>query len=299
MKTKAGFVTIIGKPNVGKSTLMNRLLNEELSIVTPKPQTTRKRVLGILTTEICQIVFLDTPGILDPKYLLQEKLFEYITASSKDADILIFMITIGKLFDEVKIFEEEKIRKLISKRRQKKILVINKIDLLKQDSSKQVILMFERLNIFDRVIPISALNSYNIENLLDSLFAFLPEHPKYYPDDQLSDEPERFFVSEKIREKILELYHDEIPYSVEVVIEDFKERPKGKDYISAVIMVERESQKPIILGKNGSAIKKLGNISRKSIEQFLMREVYLELRVKVSENWRKNEKLLNRFGYSN
>ncbi len=299
MNSKAGFVTIIGKPNVGKSTLTNKLLGEELSIITNKPQTTRKRILGILSEENYQIIFLDTPGILDPKYLMQKKLSEFISASVKDADILVFIITLKNVDKEIKIFEDEKMRGFVSAKRVKKILVINKIDLSNEIIVTKAMKAFDEMNIFDKIIPISALEDYNIESLHDSLLEYLPIHPKYYPDDQLTDEPEKFFVSEKIREKILEIYHDEIPYSVEVVIEEFKERERGKDYISALIVVERESQKPIILGKKGETIKKLGNAARSSIENFLMREVYLELRVKVSDNWRKDENALRRFGYTN
>jgi GTP-binding protein Era len=299
MKTKAGFVTIIGKPNVGKSTLTNKLLGEELSIITSKPQTTRKRILGILTEDDYQIIFLDTPGILDPKYLMQKKLSEFISASVKDADILVFMITLKNVDKEIKIFEDEKMHGFISAKNRRKILVLNKIDLSNEKIVMKAISAFEEMNIFDRIIPISASEGYNLESLKDALLEYLPIHPKFYPDDQLTDEPEKFFVSEKIREKILQIYHDEIPYSVEVVIEEFKERERGKDYISALIIVERESQKPIILGKKGETIKKLGNAARSSIENFLMREVYLELRVKVSENWRKDENALKRFGYNN
>lgn len=299
MKTKSGFVTIIGKPNVGKSTLTNKLLGEELSIITSKPQTTRKRILGILTEDDYQIIFLDTPGILDPKYLMQKKLSEFISASVKDADILVFMITLKNVDKEIKIFEDEKMRGFVSAKNKRKILVLNKIDLSNEKIVVKAISAFEEMNIFDRIIPISASEGYNLESLKDALLEYLPIHPKFYPDDQLTDEPEKFFVSEKIREKILQIYHDEIPYSVEVVIEEFKERERGKDYISALIIVERESQKPIILGKKGETIKKLGNAARSSIENFLMREVYLELRVKVSENWRKDENALKRFGYNN
>lgn len=299
MKTKSGFVTIVGKPNVGKSTLMNKLIGEDLSIITRKPQTTRKRILGILSEEEYQIIFLDTPGILDPKYLLQEKLVEYINASVKDADILVFMITLKDLRKELKIFDDERFKNIISSQRKKKILVINKIDLSNEQVVTEAISEFNKQNIFDDIIPLSALEGYNIESLKQTIMSYIPVHPKFYPDDQLSDEPEKFFVSEKIREKILEIYHDEIPYSVEVVIEEFKERSKGKDYISALIVIERESQKPIILGKKGASIKKLGNAARQSIEEFLMREVYLELRVKVSDHWRKDKNALKRFGYTN
>ncbi len=294
---KSGYVTIVGRPNVGKSTLMNKLIGENLSIITDKPQTTRKRILGILSDEEYQIIFLDTPGMLNPKYLLQQKLVEYIEVSVKDADVIIFMITVKDLDKEKKIFENEDFQKMILKSKKPKLLLINKVDLTNSEKVTGAIKFLEKDKLFSRIIPISATEGYNIPYVLDSIIEFLPEHPKYYPDDQLTTEDERFFVSEKIREKILEIFHDEIPYSVEVVIEDFKEREKGKDYISAVIVVERESQKPIILGKKGSKIKKLGNLARKSIEDFLMREVYLELRVKVRENWRKNERFLKNFGY--
>ncbi|MCB9206776.1 MAG: GTPase Era [Ignavibacteriales bacterium] len=298
MQTKAGFVTIIGKPNVGKSTLTNKLLGEELSIITSKPQTTRKRILGVLDEKEYQIIFLDTPGILEPKYLLQEKLLEFVESSVKDADVLIFMITAKDIAKELESIQKENIKKLISKKSQRKILVINKIDLSNEETITKALKLFENSNLFEKVIPISALENYNLDTLLNSIMEYLPIHPKFYPDDQLTDEPEKFFVAEKIREKILEIYHDEIPYSVEVYIEQFKEREKGKDYISAVIVVERESQKPIILGKKGSSIKKLGNAARQSIEDFLMREVYLELRVKVVENWRKDKRALKNFGYT-
>jgi len=296
---KSGYVTIVGRPNVGKSTLMNKLIGENLSIITDKPQTTRKRILGILSDEEYQIIFLDTPGMLEPKYLLQKKLVEYIEISIKDADVIIFMITIKDLEKEKKIFGNEDFQKMILKSKKPKLLLINKVDLTNSEKVTSAIRFLDKDEIFDRIIPISATEGYNIPYVLETIIEFLPEHPKYYPDDQLTTEDERFFVSEKIREKILEIFHDEIPYSVEVVIEDFKEREKGKDYISAVIVVERESQKPIILGKKGSKIKKLGNLARKSIEEFLMREVYLELRVKVRENWRKDKSALKRFGYSN
>ncbi len=297
MKTKSGFVTIAGRPNVGKSTLMNRLIGENLSIITDKPQTTRKRILGILSEENYQIIFLDTPGMLNPKYLLQEKLVEYIKLSLKDADVIVFMITIKDLMKEEKFYESEDFQKMILKSKKPVILVINKVDLTNSDRIGSAISLLEKENIFKRIIPVSATEGYNVSYVLDTIIEFLPEHPKYYPDDQLTTETERFFVSEKIREKILEIFHDEIPYSVEVYIEEFKERAKGKDYISAVIVVERNSQKPIILGKKGAKIKKLGNLARKSIEDFLGREIYLELRVKVSENWRKNERELKNFGY--
>lgn len=299
MKEKSGFVAIIGLPNVGKSTLMNRLLGENLSIVSSKPQTTRKRVLGILSEKDYQIIFLDTPGILEPKYLMQKKLSEFIKQSITDADIILFMISAKEIEREIKIFEQDRIRDVLDIKNKIKILIVNKIDLSNIQILNPIIELLKTKNIFKEIIPVSSLENFNIDSVKECILQYLPFHPKYYPDDQLTDEPERFFVSEKIREKIFEIYKDEIPYSVEVYIEDFKEREKGKDYISAVIVVERESQRPIILGKKGTQIKKLGNLARKSIENFLMREVYLELRVKVDENWRKNERALKNYGYSN
>ena len=298
METKAGFVTIIGKPNVGKSTLMNALLGERLSIITNKPQTTRKRILGILSDERTQMVFLDTPGILDPAYLLQEKMVDYIINSAKDADVLLYLFDINEKLPSFESEEQEKLIKILKKKRIKKIAVFNKMDLSKQKDSELKIKEIESLDLFDQVITISALVNFNIDALLESIKNYLPVHPKYYPNDQLTDEPEKFFVSEIIREKIFEKYQDEIPYSTEVLIEEFKEREGRKDFIRAAIIVERDSQKPIIIGKRGETIKKVGQIAREAIEDFLQRDVYLELQVKVKSKWRSNPQQLKNFGYT-
>lgn len=298
MTHKAGFVSIIGKPNVGKSTLMNALIGEKLSIITSKPQTTRKRVLGILSGEDYQIIFLDTPGILNPEYLLQERMLDYVFASVRDSDIVLFMIDVDSDPTGKQTFTDERVSKILSDTSTKKILLLNKIDLSNQSGIEKLIGELEAENIFAKVIPISAKENFNLPVVIDSINEFLPEHPKYYPDDQLSDENERFFVSEIIREKVFEKYRDEIPYSTEVLIAEFKERENAKDYISAEIVVEKESQKPIILGAKGEAIKKLGQISREAIEKFLQHEVYLELRVKVREKWRSNPNMLKSFGYT-
>lgn len=297
VNTKAGYVTIIGRPNVGKSTLMNVLLGEKLSITTYKPQTTRKRVLGILDGKNYQIIFLDTPGILNPSYLLQKKMLEYVFQSVNDADVLISIFDIstdptGKL-----TFGNKDASKLLEKFRGPKIAVINKVDLADEGKVNAMISLLMDKNIFSEIIPLSATEGYNVNKLLDVLVELLPRHPKYFPEDQISDEPERFFVSEIIREKIFEQYKDELPYSSEVLIEDFKERERGKDYVSAAIVVERDSQKPIIIGRNGEAIKRLGRTAREAIEQFLHRPVYLELRVKVRKDWRQNPTMLKNFGY--
>jgi GTPase len=298
MKVKSGYVAIIGKPNVGKSTLMNVLLGEKLSIITSKPQTTRKRILGIHSSEEYQIIFVDTPGILKPDYLLQQKMLDFVFQSVKDADVLLFIIDISSDPDGRHTLEDEKVKEILTKTTRKKILLLNKVDLSDDETVKHLMNKFDSLKLFDNIFPISALLNFNIKNVIESIKEYLPEHPKYYPDDQISDANERFFVSEIIRENILERYQEEIPYSVEVVIEDFKEREGRKDFIQATILVEKESQKPIIIGKGGAAIKDLGKYAREEIETFLQRPVYLELRVKVREKWRSDPKQLKSFGYS-
>jgi GTP-binding protein Era len=297
MNYKSGYVTIIGLPNVGKSSLMNALLGQKISITTSKPQTTRKRILGILSESNYQIIFLDTPGILKPSYLLQEKMMEDIDLSVKDADIFIIIYDVSSEQTLKESSENEYILKLISDSTINKILVLNKIDKIPQEKSLELISRFEEKSIFKSVIPVSATSDFNIQRLKNEIVELLPNGDKFYPDDIVADENERFFVSEIIREKIFELYEDEVPYSCEVLIQEFKERENAKDFISAEIVVERESQKPIIIGKAGSAIKKLGERARKDIEEFLQRGVYLELRVKVREKWRSNLGMLKSFGY--
>ncbi len=296
MKTKSGYVAIIGKPNVGKSTLMNALIGQKLSITTKKPQTTRKNILGILSDENYQIIFLDTPGILKPTYLLQEKMLEYVLNSVKDADVLVFMIDISA-DPNAAALQDEKVREIINKVNIPKIMVVNKIDLSNETALNNIIKSIEKTGLFKKVIPVSATLGANVSEVLNAILEYLPEGPKYYPDDQLSDRDERFFVSELIREKIFEFYRDEVPFSTEVIIEEFKEREKGKDYILANIIVEKETQKPIIIGKNGEQIKKLGKVAREAVENFLGRPVFLELRVKVRPKWRSNPNILKRFGY--
>lgn len=298
MQNKAGYVAIIGLPNAGKSTLMNALIGEKLSIVTSKPQTTRKKILGILTKENYQIIFLDTPGILNPEYLLQEKMLDYVEVSVRDADVILFIIDISDDETGEKTLGNENVKRILKKAKQEKILAINKVDLSNQQIVDNVLKNLSAKKIFSKIIPISASLGYNIDTVVNTILEHLPEHPKYFPDDELSDANERFFVSEIIREKIFEQYRDEIPYSCEVSIDEFKERTKGKDYIRALIIVEKESQKPIIIGDNGSSIKKLGKTARESIETFLGREVFLELFVKVREKWRSNPLLLKSYGYT-
>lgn len=298
MSHKSGFVSIVGKPNVGKSTLMNALIGEKLSITTNKPQTTRKKILGILSTEDYQIIFQDTPGILNPEYLLQERMLEYVYQSVKDSELILFIIDIKADPDGSLTLSDERVAKIFENTQLKKILLINKIDLSNQNVVESLINDLSAKGIFEKIIPISAAEGFNLSSVTESILEFLPEHPKYYPDDQLSDENERFFVSEIIREKVFERYRDEIPYSTEIIIAEYKERENSKDFISAEIVVEKESQKPIIIGNKGEAIKILGQEAREAIEKFLHHEVYLELRVKVREKWRSNPNMLKSFGYN-
>lgn len=294
---KAGYVAILGLPNSGKSTLINALLGQKLNIVSDKPQTTRRKILGILTGETHQIIFVDTPGLLKPNYLLQERMMEAVEVSAKDADVILLIQDVKEDFNGEKLLHQEFVNEVLTNINAPKILLLNKVDISSQEKIFPLIEKQQKTNLFNKVIPISAEYKFNLTDLLNSLIELLPEHPKYFPDDELTDESERFFVGEIIREKVLEQYSEEVPYSCEVLIADFKERERGKDFIEAYVIVEKESQKAIIIGKEGKAIKKLGETSRKSIEEFLQREVFLELRVKVKPKWRKDENMLNIFGY--
>ncbi len=298
METKSGYVAIIGKPNVGKSTLMNSILGERLSIVTNKPQTTRKRVLGILSDEKYQIIFLDTPGILNPNYLLQKKFMSYVQNSVRDADVIVVIVDVIEDPTGAKTLGDKIVKQILDKHKQPKVLILNKIDKSNEVIIGKLVEKFEALKIFEKVVPISALLNFSIQSVVETIVDHLPLGPKYFPDDQITDEHERFFVSEIIREKIFEIYKEEIPFSTEVVIEEFHEREGRKDFISASIIVERETQKPIIIGKRGEAIKRVGKYAREAIEILLDRPVYLELRVKVRPKWRSDEKLLDSFGYN-
>ena len=295
---KTGYVAILGLPNSGKSTLLNALLGQKLSIITSKPQTTRKRILGIFSEENHQIIFLDTPGILTPSYLLQEKMMEEVKTSLDDADVIVLIIDVKEDPRAETLFSQEFVKSSVSKSRKPKLLVLNKVDLITQDKVNELIEHFETQKMYEEIIPISASQNFNIQRVREEIIRFLPDGPKLFPDDQVTDENERFFVSEIIREKLLELYKDEVPYSCEVLISEFKERETSKHFISAEIAIERDSQKAIIIGKGGAAIKKLGELARKSIEEFLQHEVFLELRVKVRKKWRSDENLLKSFGYT-
>lgn len=293
---KSGYVTIFGEPNVGKSTLLNAVLNTKLSITTPKPQTTRRKILGIYSDESSQIVFLDTPGLIEPKYLLQKKMVDAIHSALDECDGILAVVDVSQKV--LKNFENKLIPILLPFVGKKFIfLIINKIDLITKEELLQLINSMKDKFKFDEIVPVSALHQFNVKDLTETIKKYLPVHPPYFPTDILSQEPERFFIGELIREKIFETYRDEIPYSTEVVVVEYKERPKGKDYIHAEIYVERESQKKIIIGKDGEKLKRVGEKARKDIEQFLGKPVYLELYVKVREDWRDNPFWVKTFGY--
>jgi GTP-binding protein Era len=291
MTHKAGFVNIIGNPNVGKSTLMNALVGEKLSIITAKAQTTRHRILGIVNHNHYQIVFSDTPGIIKPAYELQSSMMDFVKAALEDADILIYMVEVG----EKELKNEGFFQKIIHSKIPV-ILLVNKIDSSSQEVVEQKVDYWKEKVPNAIVFVISALEKFNVDSLFEKIVALLPEAPPYYPKDQLTDRPERFFVNEKIREKILIHYKKEIPYAVEVETEEFVEED-NLIKIRSVIMVERETQKGIIIGHKGTAIKRVGAASRKDLEKFFEKKVFIELYVKVNKNWRSDKNQLKRFGY--
>lgn len=298
MAHKAGFVSIIGKPNVGKSTLMNVLVGERLSIITPKAQTTRHRILGIVNEEDYQIVFSDTPGIIKPKYSLQESMMSFVNGSLTDADVLLFVTDINETHDEDDVLEK------ILNRDIPTIVLINKIDkALQEQVDEKIAYWQEKLNPIS-IYAISALHKHNVDGILDHVLQLLPEHPAYYDKEELTDRSERFFVSEIIREKIFLNYQKEIPYSTEVIVKSFKEEElkNGKGSmvrIMAEIVVERDSQKNILIGTGGSMLKKVGTEARLEVEKFLDSKVFLELFVKVIPDWRSKKNYLKSFGYDN
>ncbi|HEX8507847.1 MAG TPA: GTPase Era [Hymenobacter sp.] len=289
---RAGFVSIIGKPNVGKSTLMNALVGERLSIVTSKAQTTRHRILGILNGEDFQLIYSDTPGIIQPKYELHNAMMSFVYSSLEDADVVLFVTDIYEKHDEEPVVE--RLRKMVDT---PILLLVNKIDQADQAEVEAKLAYWkEQLPNATEVLPISALNAFGTEKVLQLVLERLPIHPEYYPKDELTDKPERFFAAEMVREKIFKLYKKEIPYSCEVVIEEFKEEDTIIR-IRGIIYVERSSQKGIIIGAGGEALKKVGTWAREEMEKFFQKKVFLELHVKVNENWRTDPKALSRFGY--
>ena len=292
MTHKAGFVNIIGNPNVGKSTLMNAFIGERLSIITSKAQTTRHRILGIVNGEDFQILFSDTPGIIKPAYELQSSMMDFVKSAFEDADVLIYMVEIGE--------RELKDEAFFNKIRHAKVpvlLLLNKIDKSNQQQLEEQVALWKEQVPNAEIYPISALQGFNVKEVFDRIVEILPESPAYYPKDALTDKPERFFVNEIIREKILLNYEKEIPYSVEIETEEFLEDEKIIR-IKAVIMVERDSQKGIIIGHKGSAIKKVGMQAREELEKFFDKQVHIEMFVKVNKDWRNNSFQLKRFGYN-
>ena len=293
MEHKAGYVNIIGNPNVGKSTLMNALVGERLSIITSKAQTTRHRILGIVNDEQHQIVFSDTPGVMNPTYKLQENMMNFVHGAFQDADILLYMVETGeKELKEEKLFERLKNTDLPI------LLLLNKIDRVEQDFVKEQILFWKELLPNAEILPISALNKFNLDLVMARIKALLPVSPPYFEKDALTDKSERFFVSETIREKILKYYKKEIPYSVEIEVEEFFDE-EDIIKIRAIIFVARESQKGIIIGHKGRALKKVGTLARRDMEAFFQKKIFLDLYVKVNKDWRDDDKQLKRFGYNN
>jgi GTPase len=291
MGHKSGFVNILGNPNVGKSTLMNLLVGERLSVITPKAQTTRHRIMGILSGDDYQIVYSDTPGILNPKYKLQAAMMRSVESALEDADLIIYVTDVVETVSK----NEAQLTRILNNE-VPKIIVVNKIDLTTQDELEKIVAKWEEMAPGVPILPVSALNRFNTDMLLREVIERLPEGPPYFPKDQLTDRYERFFVSEIIRGKIFETYQKEIPYSVEVEIESFKEEP-ALTRISAVIYTARDSQKGIIIGHKGSMLKRVGTGARKEIEEFLGKKVFLELYVKVEHEWRDNPRVLKKFGY--
>ena len=292
-KIKVGYVAIVGQPNVGKSTLLNNLLDFKVAAVTRKPQTTRHQIRGILNGEDHQIIFFDTPGLLEPKYKLQEAMRQASFRSLKDADLVLFMVAAAKEPDAF----DTKLLNQIHDFNSSIILLLNKMDLISKNQVLPVMEYYSKLGTLKSIMPISALKKDGLDSLKEEILSALPTGQPFYDDDQIMDHPERFGVSELILEKIFQRYGEEIPYATTVQIDEFKERKDGKDFIRAIIYVEKASQKGILIGKKGAALKDVGRIARQEIEHLLDRKVFLELWVKVKEKWRQDEKMLKEFGY--
>ena len=289
---KAGFVNIIGNPNVGKSTLMNAFVGEKLSIITSKAQTTRHRILGIVNGEDFQVVLSDTPGIIKPAYQLQASMMDFVKSAFEDADVLIYIVEIGE-----KELKDDAFFNKITNSKIPVLLLLNKIDKSNQLQLEEQVQFWQEKVPNAELFPISALEGFNVKEVFDRIIELLPESPAFYPKDQLTDKPERFFINETIREKILMHYKKEIPYAVEVDTEEFFEE-ETIIRIRSVIMVERNTQKGIIIGHKGSALKRVGVEARKDLEKFFGKQIHLELYVKVNKNWRSNQNQLRRFGYN-
>jgi len=288
---RSGFVNIIGNPNVGKSTLMNAWVGEKLSIITSKAQTTRHRILGIVNGDDFQVILSDTPGIIKPAYQLQNAMMQFVSTAFEDADVLVYMVEIGE-----KALKDEGYFTKIANSEVPVLLLLNKIDQADQQKLEEQVAYWQDQLPKAEIHPISALTVFNVKEVFDRILELLPEAPPYYPKDQLTDKPERFFVNEAIREKILKFYQKEIPYAVEIDTEEFVEDEKIIR-MRAVVMVERETQKGIIIGHRGASLKRVGVAARKDLERFFGKQVHLELYVKVNPDWRSNQRQLKRFGY--
>lgn len=289
---KAGFVNIVGNPNVGKSTLMNVLIGEKLSIITSMAQTTRHRIFGIVNGDDFQVVFSDTPGIIKPAYELQSSMMDFVKSAFEDADVLLYMVEIGE-----KDLKDESFFQKITNSKVPVLLLLNKIDVSTQEVLEEQVQLWKEKVPNAEIYPISALQNFNIDTVFNRILELLPESPAFFPKDQITDKPERFFVNETIREKILMNYSKEIPYAVEVETEEFLE-DEDIIRIRSVIMVERETQKGIIIGHKGSALKRVGVQARKDLEKLFGKQVHIEIFVKVNKNWRSDQRQLRRFGYN-
>lgn len=287
---RSGYIAVVGRPNVGKSTLMNAIIGQKLSIVTKKAQTTRHRILGILSTDRYQAIFLDTPGIIYPKYGLQNLMMKTVHMAMADADVVLHLVDATRAADG-------NIDMLPDPAGRPAILAVNKMDITSKARALELVARATSIRVYDAVVPISAKTGLQLDKLVDEIAALLPQGPAYYPHDMITERPERFFVSEIIREKIFEQFREEIPYAVQVNVVGFEEREGEKDLIDAEIVVERETQKGIIIGKGGSGLKRVGTFARRDIEQMLDRPVFLRLFVKVRGDWRNKETLLREYGY--
>lgn len=290
-KHRSGFVNIVGNPNVGKSTLMNQLVGEKLSVITPKAQTTRHRIIGIVNQPEYQVVYTDTPGVLQPNYKLQEQMLNFSLSALDDADVLLYVTDVVE-----KIDKNDEFLSKVQNLKLPVLLLINKIDLTTQTELEKLVELWGTLLPRAEIYPISALNHFSIDVIQKRVLELLPESPPYFEKDALTDKPARFFVTEIIREKALLTYQKEVPYSIEVVVEEFKDEPEILR-IRAIIMVERDSQKGIVIGHKGESLKRLGTLARKDIERFFEKKVFLQLYVKVEKDWRNRDNLLKAFGY--
>lgn len=290
---KSGFITIIGRPNVGKSTFLNHVIGQKIAIMSDKAQTTRNTIQGLLTTDDAQLIFIDTPGIHKPKHRLGDFMVKVATNTLNEVDLILFMVNATEEFGRGEQYILEKLKDVHTK----VFLVINKIDLIHPDQLIEVIAQYKDKYDFAEIIPISALQGNNVERLIDVIKNYMPEGPQYYPNDQVTDHPERFIIAELIREKVLHLTREEVPHSVAVIIEKIEKRDNGTIHIMAAIIVERNSQKGIVIGKQGAMLKEIGKRARMDIENLLGSKVFLELWVKVQKDWRDKATLLREFGY--